>query len=254
MRAVVTFHSIDDSGSPISVRLEEFDRHVAWLASGRVRPRSVSGILTAEDDAEDAVAVTFDDGYENFRTHAWPRLREAGIPVTLAVVSGYAGRRNDWEAPGTRAVPRIPLLDWDTLASLVEDGVEIAAHGRTHRPLPSLEDAELEEELARSAEEIQARTGARPSGFVYPYGWVDARCPEAASRHYEWACTTEARVLRAREHRFLIPRLDAVHYRRPGRLEAWGSPAFRTHLALRRLARSAGSSVRRVSARRMVRR
>ena len=36
MRAVLTYHSIDDSGSPISVRRDAFQRHVKWLASGQV--------------------------------------------------------------------------------------------------------------------------------------------------------------------------------------------------------------------------
>ena len=37
MRAILTYHSIDESGSPISVDPDAFRRHVRWLASGRVR-------------------------------------------------------------------------------------------------------------------------------------------------------------------------------------------------------------------------
>ena len=37
MRAVLTYHSIDDSGSPISLAEKDLRGHVAWLAARAVR-------------------------------------------------------------------------------------------------------------------------------------------------------------------------------------------------------------------------
>ena len=37
MKAILTYHSIDESGSVISIPEATFRRHVAWLAAGRVR-------------------------------------------------------------------------------------------------------------------------------------------------------------------------------------------------------------------------
>src|SRR5690606_37701023 len=60
MRAILTYHSIDESGSPISVSREAFRAHVRWLASGAVKVRPLAELVDARDGG-DAVAITFDD-------------------------------------------------------------------------------------------------------------------------------------------------------------------------------------------------
>src|SRR5579864_2255548 len=95
MRATLTYHSIDDSGSPISVSPTAFDAHLKWLNTGRVRVVSLDEIVTMPDDGQDAVAVTFDDGLLNTRQPV-ENLLSSGLPVTLFVVSGYVGRTNTW--------------------------------------------------------------------------------------------------------------------------------------------------------------
>ena len=37
MRAILTYHSVDETGSVISIDERTFRRHVAWLAKGHVR-------------------------------------------------------------------------------------------------------------------------------------------------------------------------------------------------------------------------
>ena len=93
MRAILTYHSIDPSGSPISIDQPTFARHVAWLASGAARVVDVGELLTLSDQ-DDAVAITFDDGFANLRDQAWPLLREHDWPATVFVVSDLAGTTN----------------------------------------------------------------------------------------------------------------------------------------------------------------
>ena len=67
MKAPLTYHSLDDSGSAISIPPAVFDQHLAWLTSGRVRVLTLDRIAEEPDSAGDAVAVTFDDGFLNAR-------------------------------------------------------------------------------------------------------------------------------------------------------------------------------------------
>ena len=101
MRAVLTYHSIDDSGSSISVRPDAFERHVRWLASGRVQVMALDDLARSHSDAP-AVALTFDDGFENFATHAAPLLRVHGFPATVFVVTDRVGedKRLEWDGGG----------------------------------------------------------------------------------------------------------------------------------------------------------
>lgn len=52
------------------------------LAAGTLPPR--------------AVCITFDDGYRSFQQHAFPILREYGLPATVFVASGYINETNMW--------------------------------------------------------------------------------------------------------------------------------------------------------------
>jgi peptidoglycan/xylan/chitin deacetylase (PgdA/CDA1 family) len=236
VRAILTYHSIDESGSVISLPETVFRRHAAWLGSGAVRVTGVEELLTL-DPEEEAVAITFDDGFANFGSTAWPILQENGLSATVFVVSDHVGGTNTWGGEADAAIPELPLLDWDSLASLAEEGVELGSHTRRHPHLPGLQAERLEDEVAGSADAIERRTGVGPAGFAYPYGALDRESREAVEGRYAWACTTELMWLPADVQTHLLPRLDSYYYREATRLERWGSNAFRRHLRLRGSAR-----------------
>ena len=237
MRAILTWHSVDPSGSPISVSREEFRRQVAWLCSGMVRVVSIEALLELPD-AEPAVALSFDDGFANFATEVAPLLVEHGLPATVFVVTDQVGKDNDWGSRHEAGIPLLPLLDWDALARLRDAGVSIAAHSVSHARLTRLEPPEIEAELRNSGIAIQRHLGgAFPAGLAYPYGAVDARVCSAAARWYRWSVTTELRPLNGRDPLHRLPRIDAWYLRHPARLRAYGTRRFRAWIWARRQAR-----------------
>ncbi len=237
MRAILTYHSIDGSGSPVSVHPEVFEHQVSWLASSGVDVVPLADLLSRPPDAS-ACAITFDDAFLNFQEVAWPVLRSHGLPVTLFVVSGHAGGTNAWGGVTDGTVPTLPLMDWDALGLVAEQGVLLGAHTHTHPRLPALQDPDLEDELARCQAEIAAHTGTRPSALAYPYGEVDGRVATAAARHYSFGVTTRLAPLGGGESPLQLPRLDAYYFREGGRLEAWGTASFERYVAFRRGLRS----------------
>lgn len=232
MRAILTYHSIDDSGSPISVGRAQFRAHCAFLGSGRIRVVPLLALLDLPDDG-DAVAITFDDGIGNVGREAAPVLEDHGLSATVFVVSDHVGGRNDWGGTRVPGIPDLPLMDWDDLGRLRERGHQIGAHTRTHPALPGLPGDRLEEELAGCARRIDERLGSRPPVFAYPYGAVDDRCAGAVRSHFAAACTTELRGLRGRDDPVRLPRLDMFYLRARGALERWGTAAFRSRLWVR---------------------
>jgi peptidoglycan/xylan/chitin deacetylase (PgdA/CDA1 family) len=235
MRAILTYHSVDASGSPISIDPNAFRRHAEWLGAEHVKVLSVEELLSA-GAGTDAVALTFDDAFENFATVAWPLLRERGLPATVFAVADRVGYDNDWDGPQP-GIPTLPLMDWPALARLREEGVTIGSHTRSHRRLTELGGDAIEDELAGSAEKIESETGERPRGLAYPYGSADERAATCARGLYQWACTTDLRPLGQADSLYLLPRLDMYYFRERGRLEQWGSGAFRKRIWLRANAR-----------------
>ena len=84
MRAILTYHSIDSSGSPISISEESFRGHIRFFGSGRVRVVPLAE-LAALPDETDAVTLTFDDGFLNFTSAVLPSLAHLGFPATVFV-------------------------------------------------------------------------------------------------------------------------------------------------------------------------
>ena len=227
MRAILTWHSLDRSGSPISVAPDEFRRQVTWLLEENVRIVSVEDLLRL-DDMTDAVALTFDDGFSNTLTDAVPVLRDHRLPATCFIVTGQVGGDNRWGGRTTPGIPTLPLLDWDDLARLRDAGVTLGGHTRTHPRLPTLGPAELDHEIRQCADEIRQRLGTEPTGFAYPYGAVDSAVATVVARTYAWACTTELRPLRSDARPHLLPRLDMWYFGETFRRTGWGSPLFRS--------------------------
>jgi len=239
VRAILTYHSIDDSGSPISIDPTSFARHVDWLASGRVRVVPLEEIHADVADATEVVALTFDDAFRNFATEAAPHLLDRGLPVTVFVVTDHVGRTNAWGGRADPRLPELPLLDWDELGRLAERGVRIGSHTRTHPRLTSLTAEARDDELETSAETLERELGRRPRWIAYPYGDVSHTVREAAARRYDGGVTVVYRALSARDDRHRLPRLDAWYFRRPGAFDRWNRADFRGRIWARRQARSA---------------
>ena len=204
--------------------------------------------LVALPPSDDAVAITFDDGFVNFRDVAAPRLSANGLASTLFVVSDQTGRTNAWNGRAARNIPHLPLLDWSALAKLREQGVMLGSHSRTHANMMKLSPAEIEEEVCGSLDIIARETGARPTTFAYPYGEVSPRVAAVVERVYRYGCTAEFRLLETDTPRAWLPRLDAFYFQQPRLLESWGTRGFETFVRrrhrLRRLRRIADSTYR----------
>ena len=237
MRAILTYHSIDDTGSVISVDEQTFRRHAAWLAAGHLRVVALDEIMELSAD-EDAVAITFDDGLASFGRFAAPLLRAYGLPVTLFVVTDAVGSSNVWRGRQDPGIPVQALLGWDQLAALHETGVDLGSHTCTHPDLTSLAGDALEREIVASKQRLARELGIEVKTFAYPYGAVGAAAREIVARTFHLGCTTRLAALDRQDDPALLPRLDSYYLRAPGSLEAWGSRRFRMRMGLLAGARS----------------
>ncbi len=243
MKAILTYHSIDDSGSVISVAEATFRAQVAWLASSGIPVVPLREIAFLPEDAS-AIALTFDDGLESFGRVAQPILADAGLPATLYVVSSLVGQRSVWSG-GVGGMPTFDLMDWDQLGAAVESGlVAMGGHTRTHPRLPCIGTSEAEDEILGCADDIERRLGVRPTSFAYPYGYLDDRAVELAATTYATAVTTTHDVLTGGAGPLRLPRLDMWYFRNRTGLHRFDTLAFLASVRTRRLARSVRRATR----------
>jgi peptidoglycan/xylan/chitin deacetylase (PgdA/CDA1 family) len=114
------------------------------------------------------ILLTFDDGYQNNYTEAFPVLKEFGYPATLYVVVQTVGWDNRWHDPASET--RIPMISWAQLQELRDNGWEIGSHTMNHPNLKRIELKEVKRELEKSRSVLTEFMGEVPDSFAYPYG------------------------------------------------------------------------------------
>lgn len=67
------------------------------------------------------------------------------------------------------------IMQWDHVRALARAGMDVESHGRYHRVLQTLDDAQLEDECAGSRRELEAQLGRPVRAIAYPVGRRIAR-------------------------------------------------------------------------------
>jgi len=232
-RAILTYHSLDDSGSVISVNPPLFARQMGALAASGV---PVARLAELRSTPAPAVALTFDDGFQNFAEAAAPVLARYRFPATVFLVSGYCGAANDWPSqwPG---VPRLPLMGWTTIQELSRAGVEFGAHTATHPDLGRLDEGAIREEILSSKRRVEDATGQEALAFAYPYGAMPEPARRLVAEHFRAGCSTRLGFVTAASRPEALARLDVYYLSRLSLFRhLFASPA-RWYLALRGIIR-----------------
>ncbi|MGD0013360.1 MAG: polysaccharide deacetylase family protein [Bryobacteraceae bacterium] len=227
--AILTYHSLDDSGSVISMPPERFRRQMEFLASSSVPVVPLDEALRRPN----CVAITFDDGFRNLLDHAVPLLDRLRLPATIFVVSGYCGGSNNWPSQPS-GVPGLRLMDWRDLASLPA-WISIGAHTNTHPRLPALPEAECERELLVCQNQIEQHLGRPTRWLAYPYGSRSASVMAAAGRHFDFAVGTSLQFVSSRSCALDLPRIDAYYLRGRFTLERLLRPSGALYIGFRRV-------------------
>ena len=179
---ILIYHQVGASlGRQMEVTTEAFSWQLEWLAENR----EVVSLDTAierwhEPGADRLVVLTFDDGYRDTYTTAFPLLAERSLPFTL-----YLSTQMIESGPnGARAEP----LQWNQIETMVDSGlVTVGSHTHTHRDLRFASADETLWEVESADSIIEERLGARPRHFAYPWGYWGKSAHDVVRRSYESA-------------------------------------------------------------------
>lgn len=205
---VLMYHSVGDSVSADFRRWEvppgAFAEQLGALSANGYHLTGLSDALAHPERRQ--VAITFDDGFEDFVTTALPALQNVGAGATLYVPTAYAGRRASWLDGYSER--NLPLLDWPDLAALAGEGVELGSHGHRHLELDVVPTALARYDVTASRRAIEENTGRSPDSFSYPFGYHCASVRSVvAAAGFCSACEIGYRLHQPIRSRFAISRL-----------------------------------------------
>lgn len=185
---ILLYHRVAPEGSPETARYrvtpEAFEEQLRYLREAGFRSVGLDEWAAAMAARRPlpgrAVAFTFDDGYQDFLTWAWPLLRRYGFAATVFLVAERIGGTNQWDASYGE---ELPLLGWDEIRRLQEEGATFGSHGCIHRAFSTLSNTEAARALARSRRLLEEGLGTPVTAVAYPWGLSDG-----AVRHFAGAC------------------------------------------------------------------
>ena len=230
MRAIITFHSIDESGSVLSYPSRLLAALLESLRNTELPVLDLGTLL--EPSTQHGVALTFDDGMRSVFTHALPVLRDYAAPAHLFLTTGMVGGQVCWKTrPGD--APTFEMLKWDDVEKLHQGGVRIEAHTTSHPDMRELNDEAIATECGEADRIIEQRLGRQPEYFAYPFGYRNARAIDYARSRYRASVTTALGELKGGEDPAALPRLDSYYLRTPWVFRQLDATLPRAYLAMR---------------------
>jgi peptidoglycan/xylan/chitin deacetylase (PgdA/CDA1 family) len=151
--------------------------------------------------------LTFDDGFHDFYTTAYPVLRRHDFSATVFLPTTFIGNeRNHFKA---RA-----CMTWNEVRELEKAGIEFGSHTATHPKLYELGFGQILSELETSKKTIEDELGKPVCSFAYPYAFPGADhafvkkfVELLKTAGYEFGATTKIGRFRQDDDLFTLKRL-----------------------------------------------
>lgn len=143
----------------ISVDSEIFDKQMEYLVSRGYNTLTLQDFFSGLSGTlpSKPIVLTFDDGYEDFYTYAYPVLKKYNIRATVFLPTGLVGN------PG--------YLNWGQIDEMKASSlVTFANHTWSHKSLLGIPEDAVRREIATAKAQLEEHGLGPVEFFAYPYG------------------------------------------------------------------------------------
>lgn len=200
---ILTFHYIATTSETSSVAIglhvgsAEFEKILKSLRANKYQTvfagEMAAYLKRGARPPDNWVALTFDDGYRDFYTHALPLLEKYQAKATIFIITGVKGSA---------------YLTPEQIKEIDQSGlVEIGSHSVTHPMLAKLSPERQSAELSDSKAYLEKLLREDITLICYPYGDYNAAVERIAQRvGYSFGFTYNHHPLQDSEDMFAIDR------------------------------------------------
>lgn len=162
---------VEDPYNLCELSADAFEQQIKWLYDNGYKSVTISDMFQLIDNGvlpEKVVAITFDDGYPETYSVAYPILSKYGFVATAYVIA--------------IGIDTPDGMTGDQLRELYNNGWEVGSHSMWHIDLTDPNNLEkLNNETCDTRGKISETTGISKENikaFAYPYGLVNDRVAE----------------------------------------------------------------------------
>ena len=186
---VLLYHKIDHPTPDVKVRgayttPRRFERQMSYLKRSGFRFVTASEIARhyAREGrfADRTLCLTFDDGWKDNYTYAYPILKRLAIPATIFLVPTCIGQTSTKVTAAGEAARE--HMSADDVQEMSAAGIEFGSHGMNHKLLDRTPDDEVAFEVRESKKYLEELLQKECGVFAYPAGYHSSVAREAVER------------------------------------------------------------------------
>jgi len=165
-----------------------------------ITPQEIPKILQQKQNTDKKyVIISFDDGYEDFYTDAFPIIKKHNVKAINYIVYNYIGQLNYMESDQIKEIIKSKL-------------VEIGSHTVNHAYLKDIDQNMAFAEILNSKDMLEKTFGVEVKSFAYPYGVYDTTVKKLVIKAgYTTAVTVETGNTVSQKTIFEVPRVRPGH-------------------------------------------
>ncbi len=181
---ILTYHKISDNfdWGITRQKVSQFEKGIKFLHDQGYKTLPLEETFKPDQTYEQKVVITFDDGYEDVYSNAFPILQEYGFTAFIFIITGFVGKPNSWDFNFGRKRKR--HLSWKQIKEMSEFGFGFGSHTVNHPDLTKIDPAcgGVEYELKKSKEVLEDKLGKEVIFLSYPFGRYNRFVQEEAER------------------------------------------------------------------------
>lgn len=171
---ILMYHNITghDTSSKLSVSPDSFERQIRFIARhyNSVTVLQLAEMVKSKSRLPKAtIAVTFDDGYENNYTNAFPILKKYNVKATIFLIVDKIAR------PGYLNLAQIKEMNESGL-------IDFGSHTISHANLTEIQDNDAWQEIYYSKTKLENMLGWEIKVFSYPGGGFNHKIKEMVKK------------------------------------------------------------------------
>jgi len=181
---ILMFHSITNvNGNSLQLSKEDFYQQMKYIKENGYTPINLDDLydfLSGKRKApQKPITITFDDGYEDNYTNAYPILKEFGFKATIFAITNEIDKNNAY-------------INSNQIHEMSNYGISVESHTTNHNNLASLSYKAQYEILKKAREDLEGIEGRKIKYLAYPSGRYNSFTEKAAKDSgYIMAVTTK---------------------------------------------------------------
>lgn len=188
--------AIADKQTALTVYTDVFKNQMQYLKNKNYNVLTLNDLINFFDSGtgipKHSVLLTFDDGYQDFYTDAYPVLSNFGFHSTMFTPTGLINNPD--------------YLTWDEIPQM-NSLVLFANHTWSHKNV-QVSGSAMQYEISTADTQLSAHGLNSPKTFAYPYGLETSQAETyLSSLGYKLAFTTVPGNILCKKQRFALPRV-----------------------------------------------